>query len=108
PLHATFIYMVVPPADIGECHFHAEVGFDELGDLSKTVAKAPARVDGARSGIVFFGIGRTQHLDRFKGLVTGSMQDAIHGLLIHRFKSVAGRRSARSSSSYSKGADIAH
>ena len=40
---AHFVDVVVPAADIGERHLHADVGFDQLRDLLQAVAEAAAR-----------------------------------------------------------------
>ena len=99
---------MVPAADVGKRHLHSEIGFNQLSNLEQTIAKAAARVIDARRGLVFFRIGRAQHLHGFKGFIAAAVQHRVHGLLVHGFKGVARDLSAGSARAHSEAAYIAH
>ena len=72
-LRAAFVHMMVPTADVGERHLHAEVRLDQLSQLFQAVAKAAAGIVGAGSRRVAGGIGGLEHLDRFEGFLRGAV-----------------------------------
>src|SRR5215471_21471592 len=54
-LHAAFVHVVVPSADVGESDFHAQVGFDQLRYLAQTVTKTSAGYSAPATGVYFSG-----------------------------------------------------
>src|SRR5208337_423743 len=77
--------------DVGERDLHTEVRLDELRSLPQRVAEAALRIVGSRRWRVMLRVGGLQHLDRFKCLAPGAMQDAVHGLRVHCLECTAQR-----------------
>src|SRR5580704_7315317 len=108
PLRAAFVDVVVPAADIGERHLYAEICFDELSELSQAVAEAASWVVRTRSGFVLGRIGGFQHFYRVERLLPGSMQNGIHRLVVHGFKSVRDGSRIRVAATDTEVVDVVH
>ena len=99
---------MVPATDVGECDLHPEVGLDELGELFQAVAEtATGIICSGRRRIVGWVRG-FQHLYGFESLLTGAVQNGIHGLVVHGFESIGDRRGVGVLAAYSKITDVVH
>ena len=91
-LSADLVDVRVPAADIGERHFHADVGLDQLRDLLQAFAEAAVaivRAIGRHVGLLLDGL---HDLDRVERLFAGAMQRRVQRIFIHALE---GGRAAR-------------
>ena len=85
-LRRTLVDVRVPAADIRERDLEADVGLDELRDLSERLAERRARVVGAVLRLILRRVGDLQHLHRVERVSTGAAQNPIGGRGVLRFE----------------------
>ena len=83
---ANFIHVMIPAADIGECDFHAHIGFDQLRDLPHAVAEASARIARAVCRLIGRFLNRLQQRDGFERLAPGAVEHLIARARVHRLQ----------------------
>src|SRR5579859_1488244 len=72
---ADLVDVMVPSADIGERHFHADIRFDQPRDLAQALAETPARIFGA--GLVGLLRDGLQQRYGIEGFAAGSAEDRV-------------------------------
>ena len=103
-----FVDMMVPSANIGKRHLHAQVRLDKLRELPQAVAKASLGIIGAGRGLVLRRVGGLQHLHRVKRFFTRAMQHGVDGMVVHGLKRARSPRSLRIPSADRKVVDVIH
>src|SRR5579863_6109319 len=94
-----FVDVMVPSTDIGKCHLHAEIRFDELSELAQAVAKSSPGIIGAGRGFVLRWIRGPEHVNRVESLCPGAVKYRIERVIVHRLERVRDRGSLRIPSS---------
>ena len=97
---------MVPAADIGKRHLHAEIRFDQLRELAQAVAEASLGIVGAGRGLVLRRVRGLQHLDRVKRFFAGAVQHGIERVVVHGLESIGDRRGFRIASADGKIVDV--
>jgi hypothetical protein len=85
----SLILMSIPPADVGEGGFHAEVGLEQLGDLFEAVPERALWVISSSDRRVLRRIGGFEHPDGFEGFRASAVEDGVNALVVHGFKAGA-------------------
>ena len=91
---------MVPAADVGKRHLHAEIRFDELRELSQAVAEASLGIIGSGRGLVLRWVRGLQHLHRIERLFARAMHHGIDRVVVHGFKRIRYGRSFRIAAAY--------
>ena len=74
----------------------------------QAVAKASLGIVGPGCRLVLRGISRLQHLHCFESFLAGAVQNGIHRIRIHGFKSVGDGRRVRIAASHTEVIDVVH
>src|SRR5437868_6949212 len=106
-LSIALVYVMVPPADVCEGYFNAEVGLQQLRYLSEAVAEAAPGIVRSWCWSVARRIGGFKHLHGLERFLPGAVKYGVHRLRVHCFKGVADRRCIRIASANAKVVDVA-
>ncbi len=83
---ARLVHMRIPSADLGKRHFHADIRFDQPGDLLQILTESSTRIFCAVGRCVALLLNRLHDLHGAEGLAAGAVENGVERMVVHAFE----------------------